>query len=178
MDSLRRVAAELSIPERTLRRAAAVGLVRSKRVSERRVEVTLREEAYLRTHWELLGGLRGALRTERNVRLAVLFGSTAAGNDGDASDIDILVSARDPDVRRLADLSERLSGALARDVQLVRVSEAVHSPALMTDILEHGRVLVDREDAWPRLQRAAPRWRREARRTERSSVPSLEDPIG
>jgi predicted nucleotidyltransferase len=175
MDSIRRVAAELAIPERTLRRSAAAGLVRGRRVSQRRFEVTLREEAYLRTHWELLRALRRALRTERNVRAAVLFGSVAVGSDEETSDIDILVDVRDPDVRRLADVSDRLSRALSRDVQLVRLSEAVGSPALMRDVLEQGRVLVDRDGGWARLQRWAPRWRREARRAERSSVPPLED---
>ena len=85
MNSLRRVAAELSIPERTLRRAASEGLVRGERVSPRRFQITLREEAYLRTHWVLLRGLRAALRTEPNVRLAVLFGSTATGGDDERS---------------------------------------------------------------------------------------------
>jgi predicted nucleotidyltransferase len=177
MDSLRRVAAELSIPERTLRRAAAVGLVRGRRVSERRVEVTLSEEAYLRTHWEFLRALRGALRTERNVRLAVLFGSAATGRDEDTSDVDILVGVRDSDVGLVAGLSERLSRALSRDVQLVRLTEAGDSPTLMIDVLEQGRVLVDRDGTWLRIQRGAPRWRRLARHAESVPVPALEDSI-
>lgn len=173
MESLRRVATELQIPERTLRRAAADGLIRGERVSPRRFQVTLREESYLRTHWALLRALRAALRTEPNVRLAVLFGSTATGSDDESSDLDVLVALQDRDVRRLAELAERLSRALARDVQLVGLSEAQAAPALIVDVLEQGRVLVDRDDLWSTLQDRAARWRRLARRAERSLPATL-----
>jgi predicted nucleotidyltransferase len=169
MDSLRRVASELSIPERTLRRAASDGLVRGERVSPRRFQVTFREEAYLRGHWELLRALRAALRTEPNVRLAVLFGSTATGSDDKRSDVDVLVSLRDPGVGRLAELAERLSRPIGREVQLVRLSEAQTSPVLMVDVIDNGRVLVDREELWSDLHESAARWRRLARRAERAS---------
>lgn len=174
MDSLCRVAAELSIPERTLRRAASDGLVRGERVSPRRFQVNVREEAYLRTHWPLLRALRAALRTEPNVRLAVLFGSTATGSDIEDSDIDLLVALHDPSVSRLAGLAGRLSRAVGREVQLVRFSEERASSALMVDVLEQGRVLVDRGDVWAGLQDRAARWRRLARRAERSMLPAIE----
>lgn len=98
MVSLRRLAIELSIPERTVRRAAREGLIRGERVSPRRFRTTLREEIYLRTHWMLLRALREAFRTEPNVELAVLFGSTARGDEYDGSDIDVLVVLADPGV--------------------------------------------------------------------------------
>jgi len=167
MSSLRRVAAELSIPERTLRRAASEGLVRGERVSPRRFHITLPEEAYLHVYWPLLRELRAGLRTEPNVRLAVLFGSTATGQDRERSDVDVLVALHDPGVGRLADLAGRLARRLGRDVQLVRLSEAQASPTLMADVIEHGRVLVDRDDLWPGLRDAGPRWRRRARSVER-----------
>jgi predicted nucleotidyltransferase len=169
VESLRRVAAELSIPERTLRRAASEGLLWGERVSPRRFHITLREEAYLRAHWALLRALRTALRTEPNVRLAVLFGSTATGDDDRRSDVDMLIASGDTGVTWLAELAGRLSQRLDRDVQLVRLSDAESSPALMVDVLEQGRVLVDRDDLWSGLQAAAGRWRRMARRVERST---------
>jgi predicted nucleotidyltransferase len=169
VDSLRRVAAQVSIPERTLRRAASEGLVRGERISPRRFRITLREEAYLRVYWGLLRGLRAALRTEPNVRLAVLFGSTATGGDSERSDLDVLVALHDPDVSRVADLARRLSRRVDREVQLVRLAEAQSSPKLMVDVIEQGRVLVDRDDLWSGLQRSEARWRRLARRVERSS---------
>jgi predicted nucleotidyltransferase len=175
VDSLRRVAAELAIPERTLRRAASEGLVRGERVSPRRFQITLREESYLRAHWGLLRALRAALRTEPNVRLAVLFGSTATGGDSERSDLDVLVALHDPEVGRLAELAGRLSQRLGRDVQLVRLSEAQGSPALMVDVIEQGRVLVDRDGAWSGLRQGAARWRRLARRVERSLPVALDE---
>jgi len=174
MESLRRAASELSIPERTLRRAASEGLVHGERLSPRRFRITFREEAYLRGHWELLHALRSALRTEPNVRLAVLFGSTATGDDDENSDIDVLVVMREPDMGRLADLAERLSRRVDREIQLVRLSEAQSSPVLMVDVIERGRVLVDRDDLWSGLVTAAPRWRRSARNAERSSLAAVE----
>jgi|SRR5271166_1079968 len=166
MDSLGRLAAELSIPERTLRRAAREGLVRGERISPRRFRTTLREENYLRRSWPLLRALREALRTEPNLQLAVLFGSTAAGSDDDRSDLDILVTATDPRIGRLADAAERVSRRLGRDVQLVRLEDAEASPLLMDEIINHGRVLIDRGDRWPAIRDAAPTWRRRAQRIE------------
>lgn len=176
MDSLGRLAAELPVPERTLRRAAAEGLIHGERTSPRRFKITLREEIYLRDHWPLLRMLRTALRTEPNVRLAVLFGSVATGGDLEDSDIDVLVILGDASIGRLADLSGRLSDRLGRDVQLVRLDDAERSPVLMGDILEQGRVLVDRDGRWPALRAAATRWRRRARREERTSPEAMDQP--
>jgi predicted nucleotidyltransferase len=177
MDTLGRVASELSIPERTLRRAAADGLIRGERVSPRRFQITLREESYLRTHWELLRALRAALRTEPNVRLAVLFGSTATGSDEESSDVDILVALHDRGVQRVAELAERVSRSLAREVQLVRLSDAQASPALMLEVLQQGRVLLDRDDLWSGLRKRMSQWRRLARRAERSSLSDIDVPL-
>jgi predicted nucleotidyltransferase len=176
MESLGLAASELEIPERTLRRVVSEGLVRGVRLSPRRFRITFREEAYLRSHWDLLRTLRAALRTEPNVRLAVLFGSTAIGNDGEHSDVDVLVVLHDPDVSRLAELTERLSRRIGREMQLVRLSDAQTSPALMSDVIDHGRVLVDREDLWSALRERAPKWRRLARSAERSSTAAIDEP--
>jgi len=160
--SLRSLARLLDVPERTLRRAAAEGMVHGQRVSERRYETTLREEMYLREHWPLLRTLRAALRTEPNVRLAVLFGSVATGRESERSDLDLLVILGDQTAGAVAALAQRLSDRLDRDVQLVRLQDAERSPALMADALAQGRVLIDRDQAWPALKAAAPRWQRKA----------------
>jgi predicted nucleotidyltransferase len=168
-DSIRDLARQLEVPERTLRRAAEQGLVRGERLSERRFRTTFREEAYLRRHWGLLSALRQALRTEPNVRLAVLFGSLATGEGSERSDVDLLVSLREEGASAMAAVSGRLAERLGRDVQLVRVLEAERSPQLMLDVLAQGRVLVDREGVWPRLRAGEGRWRRRA-----ASEPPLE----
>jgi hypothetical protein len=71
VDSLRSLARYLDVPERTLRRAAAEGLIHGERPGARRFRTSMREEAYLRAQWPLLRELRDALRTEPNVRLAI-----------------------------------------------------------------------------------------------------------
>lgn len=178
-DSLRALARHLDVPERTLRRAAAEGLLRGRRVSERRYETTLREEAYLREHWPVLRTLRAALRTEPNVRLAVLFGSFAVGQESERSDLDLLVVLRDPAAMAVAALAQRLTDRAGRDVQLVRAQDAKRSPGLMLDVLTQGRVLVDRDRLWPALKREESVWRRRATAAETSldeAMPDLELP--
>jgi predicted nucleotidyltransferase len=166
------------IPERTLRRAAAEGLLHGERISPRRFHITLREETYLRRNWQVLRALRAALRTEPNVRLAVLFGSAATGNHHERSDLDVLVALHDPDVGRLAELAERLSLRLGRDIQLVRHSDAQDSPILMVDAIQQGRVLVDRNGLWRGLRESAPRWRRRAQKLERALPAPMDDDAG
>jgi predicted nucleotidyltransferase len=81
------------------------------------------------------------------------------------SDIDILVTLNDPAVGRLAELAERLSRRVGRDVQPVRLTEAETSSILMADIIDRGRVLVDQEGRWPSLLQTAERWQRRAERS-------------
>lgn len=155
-----------------MRRAAAEGLIHGERLSERRFTTTLREEAYLRIHWPLLSSLRLALRTEPNVRAAVLFGSFAVGQESEHSDVDLLVWMRDGSALAVASLAGRLRDRIGREVQLVRVEDAQRSPTLMVDALAGGRVLVDRDGMWPDVKAAEGSWRRRAAAQE-----SLEDAL-
>ena len=176
-NSLRTLARHLDVPERTLRRAAAEGLVHGRRTSARRYETSLREEAYLRRQWPLLRDLRDALRTEPSVRLAVLFGSQATGHASERSDVDLLVGLADPSAARVAQLTGRLERRLGRDVQIVRLQEAERSPSLMADALEEGRVLIDRDGSWRQLKRLEATWRRRAKAYEvplEQAIPDLD----
>lgn len=110
----------------------------------------------------MLRELRGALRTEPNVRLAVLFGSVALGGESSSSDVDLLVQLRDRGATAVAALAQRLSDRLGREVQLVRIEDAQRSPMLMADVLGQGRVLVDRDGAWTLLKAREVGWRRRA----------------
>ncbi len=164
--SLRSLAQHLDVPERTLRRAAAEGLIRGERTSPRRFRTSLREEAYLRAQWPLLRALRDVLRTEPNVRLAILFGSQATGTATDRSDVDLLVALVDPSASRVAELTARLERRMSRDVQLVRLQDAERTPVLMADVLAGGRVLIDRDGCWPQLQSERPAWNAKATQAE------------
>ena len=147
------LAEDVQASGRTLRRAANRGLIRAERASERRLLLSASELTYVRTHWRLLRSLLEALRKQPNVRLAVLFGSVARGDESADSDLDVLVRLRRDAPRERAELVDALEAASGRGVQPVSVTQAEESPLLLADVLSDGRVLVDREGEWPRLQR-------------------------
>lgn len=172
---LAQLAEEVGASERTLRRAVNEGTLRGTRSSPRRLDLPLSERGYARRSWPLLAALRATLRTEPNVRFALLFGSAATGEDTPGSDVDVLVSLRDPDLLRVLALERRLSERVGRDVELVRLEDAERKPSFLELALDDGRVLVDRMGVWPRLRRRAVRLareadRREARRTQDALV--------
>jgi predicted nucleotidyltransferase len=140
-------AASIGVSERTLRRYVNDGLLRARRVGSQ-LELGAQEERYLYSHHKLLTQLRTTLRTERNVRLAVLFGSMATGDDGGDSDVDILVTLEVNEPRDLAALRRRIQTALDRRVHLVTLDDASRAPSLLADVLEEGRVLIDRDGLW------------------------------
>jgi predicted nucleotidyltransferase len=156
MTVLHEIAAEVGANERTLRRGLAEGLVRGRRSTPRSIELAPGEVTYLRRHWTLLTSLRKALRTERNVRLAVLIGSAARGGLSEGSDVDLLVDLADASWQVLDRLRERLARAAGRPVDLVALNAAAADPLLWDAALREGRVLVDREERWPLLLAGAP----------------------
>ena len=113
----------------------------------------LHEREYVRRSWGLLATLRIALRTEHNVRFALLFGSTATGTDTADSDVDVLVALRDARFERAVDLSTKLTRLVGRRVDVVELKDAEADASLLAEIVGDGRVLVDREQLWPRLHR-------------------------
>ncbi len=143
------LARELGADERTLRRAVARGAVHGHRPGPRRLELSAAERRYLVDHWPLLARLTEALRTHRDVRLAVLFGSVARGDESEVSDLDVLVELHDGLLDSLRQIRRRLRDATQREVQIVSVDAATTSPSLMADVVRDGRVLVDRDRAWP-----------------------------
>jgi predicted nucleotidyltransferase len=139
--------------ERTLRRCVGSELIRARRPSSRQLLLSQEEAAWVRSHWPLIATLRGALRTEPNVELAVLFGSTARGDDvAGISDLDLLVGLRRRSPGALEALRLRLSARLPAEVQIVPPDAVLDNPRLLAEVLRDGRPLVDREQAWPLLQ--------------------------
>lgn len=149
--ALSRSAEKLGCSERTLRRYVNDGLLRGRRVG-RQLELSRAEEEYLGLHWDLLSRLRVALRTEPAIRLAVLFGSTAIGEDDDHSDVDLLVVHRNPKPLVLVGVRLRLRRAVGRSVDVIGLEDAETMPTLLADVLSEGRVLIDRDGLWGSLQ--------------------------
>lgn len=152
MAALRLIANRLGVDERTLRRAVAEGAIRGTRPSPRRLVLSPGEERYVLHAWPLLGRLRALLRTERNVRLAVLFGSRARGDERSDSDVDLLVELADGRASRRLGLERRLEAALGLPVRVVTVTAAERSPLLLSEAIEDGRPIVDRDDRWKALK--------------------------
>ncbi len=175
------VAREIGVPERTLRRSVQRGTVRCRRPGPRQVELADGEGAYLRENWEIISAVAEALRTERNVRLAVLFGSAARGHAGEASDVDVLVSLAEERPMYLTHLAVRLTRALGRDVDVLSLKQLrAHDPAMLDVVLRDGRPVVDRDGSWLALlsgqagvERAAAKARTERRRRAANAVTQL-----
>ena len=151
MTELAILARDVGVNERTLRRAVNQGTLHATRPTPRALELPLTERRYVRRSWSLVAALRVALRTEQNVRFALLFGSAATGTDTPASDVDIVVDMRDPSLERVVDLSTKLTAAIGRQVDVIRVQDAEADPLFFADVVADGRVLVDREELWRRL---------------------------
>jgi len=166
MTTLGLLAEEVGVNERTLRRAVNQGALRASRPSPRTMELPLSELRFVRRSWPLLSILRAALRTEHNVRFALLFGSAATGADTEASDVDVLVDFRDPSLDRVVDLNTKLTALVGRSVDVVRLQDAEGDPHFLGGLLAEGRVLVDREELWPRLRRREPALRRRGRKQQ------------
>jgi predicted nucleotidyltransferase len=148
MAPLELLAQDVGVSERTLRRAVTQGTLRGSRRSPRKLELPLTEHQYVRRCWSMISLLRSALRTEHNVRFALLFGSSAIGTDTPNSDVDVLVALHDPGLQRLVDLKSKLTDLLGRQVDLVVLDAAKQEPSFLAHALAEGRVLVDRDECW------------------------------
>ncbi len=178
MSELDLLAQQVEASARTLRRAVDEGTLRGERPSPRRLKLSAAEKDYVLGRWHLLARLRAALRTEPNVRFALLFGSTARGEDTEASDIDLLVEMRDFSLVRLIDLELKLEALLGRNVDLLSLADVEGNPLLFAEALREGRVIVDRVDRWAELHSQTARSRRrardQARRRGRRAVAGIE----
>lgn len=171
MASLQELAVDLGAQERTLRRAVAQGTLRANRIGPRRLALEDGEREYLRVHWPLLSALRRALRTEQRVRLAVVYGSIARGDEDKDSDLDLLVSLADDQPPSLYPLSSRLQNVCGRHVDIARLERIeAGAPLLLDRVLEEGRVLVDRDGQWAGLQERGPQIRARALRWHRKHM--------
>jgi predicted nucleotidyltransferase len=168
---IQELATDLAVEEHTLRRAASQGAFRTVRSGSHRLELVSGEREYLRAHWPLLFGLREALRTDYGVRLAVLYGSLARGDEDEGSDLDLLVALAHDQVSagfELAARLQRVSGRRADIAHLVRVE--AQAPLLLDRVLDEGRVVIDRDGQWDKLGERRPAIRARARRAHRRQM--------
>jgi predicted nucleotidyltransferase len=171
MGPIQQLATDLSIEERTLRRAAAQGTIRCRRAGPRKLRLAPGEQAYLRDHWQILSDLRRALRTERSVRLAVLYGSMARGDDEEDSDLDLLVSLADDRPLATVSLAMNLERKVSRNVDVARLPRIEsNAPLLLDRVLDEGRVVVDRDELWRPLQERRRAIRARAKRSHRRQM--------
>ena len=164
-----------------MRRAAVDGTIRCERLSPRRQNLDDEEYRYAITHWPLLAKLRKLLRTEPNVRLVALYGSTARGEDTPTSDIDLLVSLAEDHPETAVKLAVRLERGLGREVDVARLNRVRDTaPLLLLRAIDEGRVILDRDGVWTELQarrdeieRQADRAHEAQRRRARISVDEM-----
>ena len=166
MTRLSLLAREVGVNERTLRRAVNEGALKASRPSPRVLALPLSESLYIRRRWPLIAKLRAALRTERNVRFAFLFGSAAGGEDTEQSDVDVIADLWDGSLERVFDLERKLEDAVGKSVDVVRLADAEDDATFLANALDLGRVLVDRRAAWPDLVDRLPGLRRKGRRRD------------
>jgi predicted nucleotidyltransferase len=123
------------------------------------------EHDYLRDHWDLLAALRQAMRTEQTVRTAILIGSMARGDDHQASDIDLLVERLDASSLDRMRFGMRLGSKLGRRVDVASLEQAEGDPLTLLQVLDEGRVIVDREGRWASLRDRRPAIYKQANRS-------------
>lgn len=170
---------ELGTSGRCIRRALNDGLIQGERSSPKKLVIPTRERLYLRDYWGLLFTLRRALRTEPGVSLAVVYGSIARGDADADSDIDLLIELKRDDPRAAAALRRRLERATSRKVGLARLPRVEsESPLLLAEILDEGRVLVDRAGRWPALQPQRESIERRARAAYDEEMRATRDALG
>lgn len=158
MSQFAAVASELGVDERALRGAADLGAVRRQQTESGQVELAAGEHDYLKTHWELLRRMMVEMSEDANLSLAVLYGSVARGDEIPSSDIDLLVSLREDTVDPADALGQRVERAITQggEERVVDVARLQHvertAPLLLLYALNEGRVLVDADGLWGRLQ--------------------------
>ena len=87
------------------------------------------------------------------MRLAVLYGSLARGDEDAGSDLDLLISFADERPLAGAKLAVRLERLCGRQVDIADLERVeARAPLLLDRVLDEGRVLVDRDGQWRLLR--------------------------
>lgn len=106
---------------------------------------------------ELIQALRLALAPMPRLKLAVMFGSRARGDERQDSDLDLAVAFEQPaDVLELGEAVSRAEDATGLRVDVVELyGLAAREPALAYGIASEGLLVLDMKDAYWRFRAAA-----------------------
>ncbi len=171
MGAIQELAADLAVEGRTLRLAVSQGTLRTSRNGSGDLQLAPGEREYFRGHWPLLSELSGALLPEHGIRLAVLYGSMARGDEDADSDLDLLVSLADDRLSVEFKLAVRLKRVSARQVDIAHLAHVdAQAPLLLDRVLDEGRVLIDRDGQWEQLCERRSAIRARARRSHRRQM--------
>lgn len=102
--------------------------------------------------------IQAAIRELAVIRLAVLYGSRARGDESILSDVDLLVAWDREEARELlgriprSGLGVRLEDLTGLQVDVAELETVEQNPILLGAILEDGQVLLDRCNHWSALQ--------------------------
>jgi predicted nucleotidyltransferase len=153
VSALPKIATQLGTNKWALYRAVNRGAIRCFRPSPRSLEFPPGEIDYLREHWEILSTLIQAFSTEPNVKLAVLYGSLARGDENSDSDADVLIDFYKEDVTSISSIAMRLGNVLGRSVDIAQLSHIKTGfPLLLLQAIDDGRVMIDKDNMWKGLQ--------------------------
>ncbi len=164
------IAEQIGRTPRTVRRLLALGMVREQRLTARRTGIHPAEREYLRRRWPELASLRAALRTTPAVRLAVLFGRAARDADAwEEGPIPLYVQMVGTSRYAREGLELGLSGQAGQAVRLheAELRPRQRVPLWMLDVIDDGRVIVDRGGHWRECRQL--RWSLQRRRDQEFS---------
>jgi predicted nucleotidyltransferase len=147
------LALELKADERALRRAVADGTIHCERLGPRRRRVSEDERLWQLTIGRCWPSCEAPCAPSANVRLAVLYGSVARGEDTPQSDVDLLVALAEDRPDAAVKLAVRLERALGRRVDVARPERVRDTaPLLLLRAIDEGRALIDRDAQWAQLR--------------------------
>jgi predicted nucleotidyltransferase len=87
------------------------------------------------------------------VRLAVVYGSVARGDDTAGSDLDLLISLGKDRPEAAVKLAVRLERTVGREVDVARLNRVEDTaPLLLLAAIDEGRVVLDRDEEWTKLK--------------------------
>lgn len=140
---------KLGVEARTLSALTEMGTIRG--VGGDWHKLRKGEAEWLIKHWGLVKSLQEALKTERLVKVAFIFGSYAKGSEREDSDLDLLVDMENETFTTQSGLHNRLEKKIGRKVDLFWLSNLVNEEDgkrnfLLENIIKELRPVVNHKD--------------------------------